>query len=142
MTTLKLSKVELWSATIDDRAGGAADKLEPLSKAGADFEFVFTRRTPEQPGMGIMFVMPVKGAKVLQAAQAAGFAKSAGMHAVRIEGGNQPGVSAKLTRSLGNAGISLRALSASAIGRKFVAFVVLDSGEDAARAAALIRKLR
>ena len=43
---LKVSKVELWSAAIDDRAGGAADKLEPLSKAGANFEFVFTRRTP------------------------------------------------------------------------------------------------
>ena len=140
--TLKVSKVELWSATIDDRAGGAADKLEPLSKAGADFEFVFTRRTPEQPGMGVMFVTPVKRAKVLQAAQAAGFGNSAGAHALRIEGANQPGASAKLMRSLANAGISFRALSATAIGRKFVGFVLLDNAEDAAGAAGLIRKLR
>ena len=138
---LKVSKVELWSATIDDRAGGAADKLEPLSKAGANFEFVFTRRTPEQPGMGVMFITPVKGAKVLRAAQAAGFVKSVTTPSIRIEGTDQPGVTAKVMRSLADAGISFRALSAIAIGKKFVSFVALDSAEDALRAAGLIRKL-
>ncbi|HLE65661.1 MAG TPA: hypothetical protein VI730_00785, partial [Burkholderiales bacterium] len=63
---LKVSKVDLWMATIDDRAGGAADKLEPLAKAGANFEFVFTRRTPEQPGKGVVFAAPVRGAKVVR----------------------------------------------------------------------------
>ena len=138
---LKVSKVELWSVTIDDRAGGAADKLEPLSKAGANFEFVFTRRTPEQPGKGVMFITPVKGAKVIQAAQAAGFGQTANMHSVRIEGANKPGVTAKVMRSLADAGISFRALSALAIGTKFVNFVALDSADDAVRAAGLIRKL-
>ena len=140
--TLKVSKVELWSATVDDRAGGAADKLEPLSEAGADFEFVFARRAPEQLGMGVLFVTPVKGAKVLRAAQAAGFGNSVAMHSIRIEGTDQRGVTAKVMRSLADAGISFRALSATAIGRKFVSFVVLDSAGDAARAAVLIRKLR
>ena len=139
--TLKVSKAELWSATIDDRAGGAADKLEPLAKAGANFEFVFARRTPEQPGMGVLFVTPVKGAKVVQAAQAAGFVKSPTLHSVRIEGTNKPGVTAMVMRCLATAGISFRALSATAIGTKFVNFVALDSAEDAARAAGLFRKL-
>ena len=139
--TLKVNKTELWSATIDDRAGGAADKLEPLSKAGANFEFVFTRRTPEQPGMGVMFVTPVKGKKVVQAAQAAGFGKAMNLHSVRIEGTDKPGVTATVMRSLASAGISFRALSAVAIGRKFVSFVALDSAEDAAKAASLLRKL-
>ncbi len=138
---LKVSKAELWSATMDDRAGGAADKLEPLSKAGANFEFVFARRTPEQPGMGVLFVTPVKGAKLVQAAQAAGFVKLTTMHSVRIEGTDKPGITAKVMRSLASAGISFRALSASAIGSKFVHFVALDSAEDAARAAGLFRKL-
>ena len=57
---LKVSKVEMWSATVDDRSGGAADKIEPLTKAGADFEFVFGRRTHEHPGRGILFVAPVR----------------------------------------------------------------------------------
>ncbi|HMA88794.1 MAG TPA: amino acid-binding protein [Burkholderiales bacterium] len=139
---LKVSRVDTWSATIDDRAGGAADRIEPLSRAGANFEFVFTRRTPERPGMGVMFVTPVKGAKVLQAAQAAGFSKAADMHTLRIEGADQRGVTATVMRSLADARISFRALSASALGRKFVAFLVLDSAEDAAKAAGLLRRLR
>jgi len=138
---LRVSKVELWSATIDDRAGGAADKIEPLAKAGANFEFVFARRTPEQPGMGILFITPVKGAKVTQAAQAAGFGKSITTHSVRIEGTDKPGVTAKVMRALANAGISFRAFSASAIGRRFVSFVALDSAEDAARATSLLRRI-
>ena len=138
---LKVSKVDLWSVTIDDRAGGAADKIEPLSKAGANFEFVFTRRTPEQPGKGIAFITPVKGPKVVQAAQAAGFGKSVNLYSVRIEGTDKPGVTAKILRSLASAGISLRALSAIAVGRKFVSYVALDSAEDADKAVSLLRKL-
>ena len=138
---LKVGKVDLWMATIDDRAGGAADKLEPLSKAGANFEFVFTRRTPEQPGKGVLFATPVRGAKVLRAAQEAGFAKSADLHSLKVEGADKPGVTANAARALAAAGISFRALSASAVGRKFVCYVALDSADDAARAAGLLRKL-
>jgi hypothetical protein len=139
--TLKVSRVDLWTASIDDRAGGAADRLEPLSKAGANFEFVFSRRTPEQPGTGMLFVTPVKGAKVIQAAQAAGFAKPQNIHSVRIEGANKQGVTAMVARALANGGISFRALSASGIGSKFVGYVALDTAEDAAKAVSLLKKL-
>jgi hypothetical protein len=139
--TLKVSRVDLWTASIDDRAGGAADKLEPLSKAGANFEFVFSRRTPEQPGRGMLFVTPVKGTKVVQAAQAAGFTKPENLHSVRIEGANKPGVTVKVARALANAGISFRALSATGIGSKFVSYVALDTAEEAAKAVSLLRRL-
>ncbi len=139
--TLKVSRVDLWTASIDDRAGGAADKLEPLSKAGANFEFVFSRRTPEQPGRGMLFVTPVKGTKVVQAAQAAGFTKPENLHSVRIEGANKPGVTVKVARALANAGISFRALSATGIGSKFVSYVALDTVEEAAKAVSLLRRL-
>ncbi|MBI2754133.1 MAG: ACT domain-containing protein [Betaproteobacteria bacterium] len=138
---LKVSKVDLWMATIDDRAGGAADKLEPLAKAGANFEFVFTRRTPEQPGKGVVFAAPVRGAKVVRAAQEAGFTKTADLHSLKVEGADKPGVTAKTARTLADAGISFRALSASAVGSKFVSYVALDSAEDAAKAEGLLRKL-
>ena len=139
--TLKVSRVDLWTVSIDDQAGGTADKLEPLSNAGANFEFVFGRRTPEQPGRGMLFVTPVKGAKVVQAARAAGFTKPENVHSVRIEGANKPGVTAKTARALANAGISFRALSATGIGGKFESYVALDTVEDAARAASLLKKL-
>jgi hypothetical protein len=138
---LELSRIDMWTATIEDRAGGAADKLEPLAKAGVDLEFAFARRTPEQPAKGVLFVTPVKGRRAIKAAQDAGLEKSAEVCALRIEGANQPGVTAKMVRALANAGISFRALSAAAVGRKFVAYLALDTAEDGARANAVLKKL-
>lgn len=138
---LKLSRVDMWTVTIEDRAGGAADKLEPLVAAGVNLEFVFARRTPEQPGEGILFVAPVKGRKAVKAAQEAGLTKSENVCAVRIEGADKPGVTANMVRALANAGISFRALSAAAVGSKFVGYLALDTAEDAARANGVLKKL-
>jgi hypothetical protein len=138
---LKASRIDMWTTTVSDRAGGAADKLEALSKAGANLEMVFARRTPENPGSGVMFVAPVKTAKAVKAAQEAGITKSDTIHAVRVEGGDRPGLGAKITRALGAAGISFRGLTAIAIGRKFISYLALDSADDAARAVALLKKL-
>jgi len=138
---LKVSKTDMWSVEIDDRAGGMADKIEPLAAAGANFEFVFARRMPEQPGRGVAFVAPVKGTKAIRAATAAGFGKAADIHSLKVEGADKPGIGTKIMRCLAEAGISFRAVSASAMNRKFVAYVALDSAADAARAAVLLRKL-
>ena len=138
---LKVTRIEMWTATVNDRAGGAADKLEALAKAGANLEMVFGRRTPESPGQGILFVSPVKGAKATKAAQDAGLSKSDAIHAVRIEGGDKPGLGAKITRAMGNAGVSFRGLTAIAIGKKFISYVALDSAEDAAKAVAALKKI-
>ena len=138
---VKVNRLDLWTAAIDDRAGGAADRLEPLARAGASFEFVMARRTPERPGAGVLFVAPVKGAKAVKAAQAAGLAKPADIHPLRIEGADKPGAMAAVARALGNAGVSFRGLSAAAVGRKFVCYLALDSADAAAKAAAVLRKL-
>lgn len=138
---LKLSRVDMWAATIEDRAGGAADKLESLGKAGVNLEFVFARRTPEQPGSGILFVTPIRGRKAVKAAQEAGLAKSESVCALRIEGADKPGATARMVWALANAGISFRALSAAAIGSKFVGYLALDTAEDAARANRALKKL-
>lgn len=138
---LKVTSADTWTASIEDRVGGAAEKFEPLAEAGMNLEFAFARRTPENPGKGIMFIYPVRGAKALRAAKEAGFAKSATIHSLRIEGGDKPGVAARITRALADAGISFRGFSATALGRRFVAYVALDSAEDAARAARILKKL-
>ena len=93
---LKVAKCDVWAVTIDDRPGGAAEKLENLSKAGANLEMVLARRTAENPGKGVMFVTPVKGKKVLEAAQQAGMGKPENIHSVRIEGGDKPGLGSKI----------------------------------------------
>ena len=56
---LKATSNEVWTGTIDDRAGGAADVLEKLASAKVNLEMVFARRTPEQPGRGLMIVGPI-----------------------------------------------------------------------------------
>jgi predicted amino acid-binding ACT domain protein len=139
---IKASKAEIWAVSVDDRAGGVADKLETLAKAGASFEMVFARRTPENPGRGMMFVTPVKGAKATRAAQEAGMGRPQTIHSVRIEGGDKPGLGAKITRALAGAGVSFRGISAIAIGTKFVSYVACDSAEDQAKAIAALKKLK
>jgi hypothetical protein len=137
---LKATKAEVWAATIEDRAGGAADKLEALAKAGASLEMLLARRT-DQPGQGVMFVTPVKGAKAVKAAQAAGFGKPENIHSVRVEGSDKPGLGSKIARALGDAGVNFRGVSAVAIGRNFVSYLACDSAEDAAKAIAVLKKL-
>ena len=138
---LKITRSEMWKATLEDRAGGAAAVLDPVARAGANLEFAFARRAPEMPGKGLLFVTPVKGKKVVAAAQAAGLGPAPDMHMMRIEGGDRPGTTAAIARALADAGVSFRAFSATALGRSFKAFLVLDSAEDAARAAAALKKL-
>lgn len=138
---LKVTRAQMWKAEIDDRPGGAAAVLDPVAQAGASFEFAFARRAPEMPGRGLLFVLPVKGKKATAAAQAAGLAMAGDMHMLRIEGADKPGTTAAIARAMADAGINFRALSATAVGRNFRAFLALDSAEDAARAAGALKKL-
>jgi hypothetical protein len=138
---LKATRNDVWIATIEDRAGGAAPVLEALAKAKVNLEMMFARRLAEQPGTGMLIVGPIKGKKAEKAALAAGVARTGAIHGVRVEGGDKPGLGARIARTLGDAGISFRGITAHAIGRKFVCNIALDSAEDAARAAALLKKL-
>jgi len=139
---LKVSKADVWAVTIDDRPGGAAQKLEALSRAGANLEMLLARRTSEQPGQGVMFVTPIKGKKALEAAQQAGMGQPGTIHSVRVEGGDKPGLGGKIARALGDAGVNFRGMSAIAIGSKFVSFIALDSADDQAKAIAALKKLK
>jgi len=139
--TIKASRSDVWMTVIDDRAGGAAEKLEALAKAGADLEVVFARRTPEQTGQGILFAGPIEGAKVTRAAQEAGFKRSETIHGIRIEGTDKAGLGSRIARTLAENGISFRGMQASVVGKNFLSFIALDSDEDAARAVKALRKL-
>lgn len=138
---LKATRAEVWAVSVDDRAGGLADKLEALARAGANFEMVFARRTPETAGGGVLFVTPLKGAKAVRAATELGLGRPQTIYSVRVEGGDKPGLGAKISRALGNAGVSFRGLSAIAVGKKFISYLALDSAEDADRAVQAIRKI-
>src|SRR3970040_823783 len=123
--------VDVWVAEIDDRPGGLAEKLEALAKAGANLEFIISRRAPDKPGRGVVFLTPIKGAKQKAAANEAGLSRTASLHSVRVEGPDQPGLGTKMTRALADAGINLRGASAAALGRRSVTYFAFDHCDDA-----------
>ena len=139
---LKVDKVDVWAATIEDQPGGLAGKLEVLAEAGADLEFIIAHRSPDKPGTGVVFVTPLKGDEEIgAAAEVAGFADTPSLHSVRIEGDNRAGIAARLTQRLADAGINLRGLSAAVIGERFVAHLAFDSEEDATKAINALRTM-
>jgi predicted amino acid-binding ACT domain protein len=105
-----------------------------LAEAGANLEFIWTRRTPETPGKGIVFVAPVTGPAQTRAAQAAGLHKANDIVLLRIDGTDRPGVGHYLAARLAGAGINLRGMTMTAVGGHFVAYVACDTPEDTARA--------
>jgi len=134
-----VSKVDIWSGDIEDRAGGLAAKLDPLADAGADLMVVIARRQPHIPGKGVVFLGPVTGAKAQKAAAAAGLRKANFLASLRVEGPNKPGEGRRLTRRLADAGLSFRGLSAAVVGNKFVAFLAFDTAAEADNAARVLR---
>ncbi len=137
---LEITQVEVWAATIEDRPGGLGEKLDPLAKAGANLEFVIARRTPDKPGAGVVFVTPIEGDAV-EAATAAGFAIAESLRSLRVAAADEAGLGARITGALTSAGISLRGISAAAIGDRCVCYLAFDSPEDSAKAEDALKSL-
>lgn len=137
---LLVERADVWAATIPDRPGGLAEVLATLRDAGADLQFIVARRAPEEPGTGVVFVTPLQGDREVGAAAQVGFNVTRRLHCVRVMGPDQPGVAALLTQKLAEAGINLRGFSASVIGTQFVAYVAVDSQDEASRATEVLTK--
>jgi hypothetical protein len=138
---LNVTRADVWVAGIEDRPGGLAGKLAALAEAGAQLQFVVARRASERPGTGVVFLTPLKGTAQIKAAKKAGFEKTKSLHSLKVEGPDKPGLGAKMTQALAQAGVNLRGLSAAAVGPRCVMFLALDSAADAAKAARLLKRL-
>ena len=138
---LNVTRADVWAASIEDRPGGLAEKLAALAEAGAQLAFVFAQRASERIGTGRVLLTPLKGSVQIGAAKKAGFDKTKSLHSLRVEGPDQPGLGAKMTQALAQAGINLRGVSAAAIGRRCVMHLALDSTADAAKASRLLKRL-
>jgi hypothetical protein len=137
----KLDRVHVWSGEIQDQAGGIAQKLAPLAQAGANLEYIYTRRQPDKPGTGMLFVAPVTGPAQVRVAKAAGFAETHDQVVLRVEGDNQAGLGHRLTQKWALEGINLQGLTMSVFGAKFVGFATFDDVADANRAAQILADL-
>jgi hypothetical protein len=135
-----VTKVDVWAGEIADRPGGLGSTIEALSSAGANLEFLVSRRSPDRPGTGVVFLTPVKGAKQKNAARAAGLNTTDSLHSVRVEGPDRPGLGTKMTQAIADAGINLRGVSAAALGRRAVTYLAFDNAADANNAMRALKK--
>jgi hypothetical protein len=138
---MKVTQTHVWAAEIEDRPGGLAQVLAAIAGAGGSLECLIARRQPDRPGKGVVFVTPLKGKRVLSAAGASGFHETKRVATLKVEGMDRPGLGAQITRVVGEAGVSLRGVSAAALGRRFVCYLGFDSDADAAKAAAALKTL-
>jgi len=135
-----IKKVNVWAGEIADRPGGLGEKLSAVSNAGANLEFLVSRRAPDKPGTGVVFVTPVTGAKQKKAAQEVGLSTTDSLHSVRVEGPDRAGLGMRMTSALADANINLRGVSAAALGRRAVTYLAFDSADDADAAIRALKK--
>jgi hypothetical protein len=139
--SFKLDRVHVWSGEVVDQAGGVASKLALLAQAGANLEYIYTRRQEGRPGTGILLVAPVTGPLQVRAARSAGLAETQNPIVLRVEGDNQAGLGHRLTQAWALAGLSMQGLMMAVLHGKFVGYAAFDTIEDANRAAALLGEL-
>ena len=135
-----VKRVEVWASSIKDQAGGLTRKLKGLKEAGADLDFVIARRTPEDPGKGVVFVAPLRGDREIAAASNLGFNVTRSVYAIRVDGDNKPGLAAEATQILADAGITLRGFSAAVIGSRYIFYIGFDSKDDTKKAIELLQQ--
>ena len=131
---------DVWVASMEDKPGVLGNKLAALAEAGADLGFVIARRSPEKPGTGVVFVTPLRGDREIEAATEEGFNVSNHLHSVQVEGRNEPGIAARITQKMGQAGLNLRGFSGAVIGTQFVLHLAFDTAEAAQKAIAVLRQ--
>jgi hypothetical protein len=139
--SFKLDRVHLWSCEIPDRPGGMAGKLATLAQAGANLEYILTRRQPDKPGTGFIHVAPVTGPLQVRAARGAGFHETHDPVVLRVEGDNEAGLAHRLTHQWALAEITVQGLTMAVLGSRFVGYAAFDSVEDANRAAQILADL-
>jgi hypothetical protein len=139
--TLQIRKVQVWSGEIPDRPGAAAATLEHLVRAGADLEFVFTRSHPSKADYSSIFLAPISGPEQMQAARTAGLGPALDMVMLCIEGDNRPGIGYQVMSQLAVAGINLRSLSLSSVGKRFAANLAFDNADTATLALQILANI-
>ena len=137
----KMDRVHVWSGEVADQIGATASKLAFLAQAGANLEYVFTKRLPDKPGRGILYVAPVTGPSQVRAAREAGLIETFTPVVHRLEGDNQAGLAHRVTQQWAVAGINLQGLTMAVLENRFVGYVAFDTVDDANRAAQILADL-
>jgi len=127
----EITIVDVWVGAIEDRPGGLADRLEAISEAGDNLEFMVAMRNMNLPGTGTLLLSPLRGESAERAAQCGGMTKWTTAHSLRVEGPDRPGLGAGIARTVADAGISMRGATASRTADRVVFHLAFDSRTDA-----------
>lgn len=139
--SFKMDRVHVWSGEVEDKAGGTASKLSFLAQAGANLEYIFTKRLPDKPGKGVLYVTPITGQRQVSAARAAGLSETDYPVVHRIQGDNLQGLAHRVTQAWAMAGISFQGLTMAVMNDKFIGYAAFDSVGDANQAAQIFADL-
>jgi hypothetical protein len=139
--SFKWDRVHVWSCEITDQPGSVATKLANLAQADANLEYIFTKRLPQKPGFGVLYVAPVTGSAQVRAAKAADMQEVDAPVVRRIEGDNEAGLGHHVTQQWALAGINLQGLTMAVLGGKFIGYAAFDTVNDANRAAQIVADL-
>lgn len=137
----KMSRVEVYHTEVSDAPGGIAAKLKPLAEAGAHLEYVYSQRSCTKEGMGDLYVAPITGNALKEAAQGVGLRRTGEPIVMRVEGSDKSGLGGRLTLEWEKAGINLHGMVMAAIEGRFVGYVTFDTADDANRAAQILAEL-
>ena len=136
---VKVRRVTLWRAAVEDRPGVLAGALEPLAHAGADLQMVMCYGNPGQEGRATIEVYPISPKRAVAAAQIGGFSASPAP-VVLVEGDNKPGLGYSIANAVAWAGLNIRFLLAQVTGKKYSAIVGFETEADAQKGALQIKK--
>ena len=137
---VEVSRFAVYEGTVRDKPGAVAEVLQALAAAGANIEALFAWRVPGKGKDGAVAVGPLSGAKQTGAARKLGLKKGTDCVLLRITLANKRGGAADIFGALAEAGINLRSIFGTVLGRRAVAYIGLDS-TDAAKATRILKKL-
>ena len=136
---ITIKQITLWRTEVANKPGALAGAIEPPATAGADFQVIMGYKHPSARGKAIIEVFPVTGRKLAAAAATAGLG-AADIPTLLVEGDDRPGLGHAVAQSIGGGGINIHFFVAQVIGSRFSAVIGFGSGEDAKKAASLIKK--
>ncbi len=139
--SFKMQRVHVFHSEVEDKPGGISAKLKPLAEAGAHLEYVYSQRSVTKPGMGDLYVAPLRTNSEITAAKGAGLHEVSEPIVMRVEGDDKSGLGGRLTQAWEMAGINLHGLVMSVIGGRFVGYATFDTVADANKAATLLAEL-
>ena len=138
---LQTRRIQAWSGVISDRPGAAAAKLANLAAAGADLEFLFTRPNPAKPDTSVLFLAPISEPEQIEAARAANLGPALDVTMLCVTGVGRPTLSYDIMSALAIAGINLRGISVSNLGRRFIAYLAFDDVDTATAATQVLAEV-